>query len=107
MSHPFKMFINQISGKDITGNSDGGNRNLLKGFASTPTRNASLNPMAGGDISADYFGSPEDYDFAVPINDDALPRDMRPVDFLKSRLDLSYDLPSTRYVSRYNAQTGK
>lgn len=84
---------------DITGNR-AGNPNLETRHSSDATRNNSMADLFGNS-DGNPFGAPRDYDFfaaddyADPIED--------PVTHANSRLDLTYDLPSTvrqRFVAK-------
>jgi hypothetical protein len=85
-----------ITGKDITGNK--GIENY--GKASDPTRYSSLDDLVKSDKG--FVGYDNDYDFIG----DGEPDDeiFEAVTQFNSRLDLDYELPSTRNPSKWTAQ---
>lgn len=99
--NPFAMFFGKISGTDLTGNKSVQGSG---GLPSAPTRNNSLDDLVGD--QAGYFGNNDDYDFYQHQKYDCLPNVVDPATHVNSRLDLVYELPSTKRVNRFNAQNG-
>lgn len=97
--NPFAMFFRKITGMDLTAN----NEVPMQGrFPSSENRNHTLDTFMG-DQSA-YFGNNNEYDFFAGIESDPLPQIESDVSQFNSRLNLTYDLPSTKRVNRFNAQ---
>lgn len=96
---PFQMFFRKITGTNLTNNDKGSATAREAGLASTPTRNMSLNPLAGGQTADAIYGSDTDYDFSV--DSDVLPEIEGAVTQFNSLLDLRRDLPSVTNTQRF------